>query len=494
MSRHFFRSNEVVRRVLDSRGELSGRAITTSSQAASMSSSAPGPILTFLSSSPKYSRSAVEFFNELFDLPRIDTESISTNVRRDSLDELHFGSSSSSWDSMACACPTSGTVLHFLSYSDDQYEEANNSEHPASLHLMAVHGSHSSSLPSTSSSQTSKETYLRALTECRQRLAGTIQERQLFSHSGDKNGLASASSNLEARVRGLLFYVMCSGMGRQPNPSWILEKNPSTTRSISPLMDLTPLSSNLASLKHSNEDTSPIIRSESLSEKHDHAGKLRELAMPFFPGVSSLQTKLSKSSLSRPLPGLYQCSVGSKGTKSATKRNVTNDPGLIFRPLPAAQEDLRLSPPSLVFQCESLEGAQKLVEGKLGGRIEKIGWRGHGQSGSLIVTHPSIIGLDIRICEAPGNEWKLEGMFAEAQESLLAGSLEELQSTHVVSEGKGDNTSTVKRDTKTLNADCWVEFRSNIKHPLGFFKQLTSSLFQKPARTKVAKPPDIPYE
>jgi len=459
-----------------------------------MNPSAPGPILTFLSSGPKYSRSAVVFFNELFDLPRIDTESISTTGKRDSLDELHFGSSSSSWDSVACACPTSGTVLHFLSYSDDQYEEATNSEHPASLHLMAVHGSHSSSLPLTQSPQTSKEAYLHALMECRQRLAGSIQERQLFSHSGDKDGLVSASSNLEARLRGLLFNIMCSGMGRQPNPSWILEKNPSTTRSISPLMDLTPLTSNLSPPIYSNEKTSPIIGNESQPAKQDHTGKLRELAMPFFPGVSSLQTKLSKSSLPRPLPGLYQCSAGSNGTKSATKRNVTDDPGLIFRPLPAAQEDLRLSPPSLVFQCESLEGAQKLVEGKLGGRIEKIGWRGHGQSGSLIVNHPSIIGLDIRICEAPGNEWKLEGMFAEAQESLLAGSLEELQSTHVVSEGKGDSTSTVKKDTKTLNADCWVEFRSNIKQPLGFFKQFTSSIFQKPARTKVAKPPDIPYE
>jgi len=445
----------------------------------------PGPILTFLSSSPTHSRQAVHFLNQLFNLPQVSSSSEREATRRDCLDEFHFGSLSHSWDSVACACPTSGTILHFLSFSADKNNEPRvknemrvNNVHP-SLQLIAIHGSDSASISPTSSSQCSEEQYHNALIECRQRLATTIQNMQIFD--GNKYALAST---LEARLRGLFLYIMCDILGWQPNPAWILAKKSS------PILDLMPFSpKETSSLERQDSKNGPI--------EIDITGKLRELALPFFPGVSSsLQTVLSKSSLIRPLPGLYQCPAGPTESKATTKRNTTANPGLIFRPLPAAQEDLRLSSPSLVFQCESLVEAQKLVEEKLGGRTFKIGWRGHGQLGSLIVGHPSILGLDIRICEAAGNEWILSSSFDEAQESLLAGSLAELQSTHVVSEGKSGaaETSSGTGDTKNGNADCWVEFRSNVKHPTGFFKQFTSSLFQKPARTKVAKPPDIPYE
>ncbi|KAL7536820.1 hypothetical protein ACHAXR_007416, partial [Thalassiosira sp. AJA248-18] len=261
---------------------------------------------------------------------------------------------------------------------------------------------------------------------------------------------------MEARLRGLLLQFMCNVMGSCPNPSWILGKNPH------PLLDLTPFSSNApTSLEQDNSVGSN--ESDNMLRRHDDTGMLRELALPYFPQVSSLQTKLSKSSLLRPLPGLYQCPIVTNGSNDTTRKNTTDNPGLIFRPIPAAQEDLRLSPPSLVFQCKSLKEAQKLVEEKLGGRTFKIGWRGHGQLGSLIVSHPLLYGLDLRICEAAGNEWVLSSSFDEAQESLLAGSLEELQSSHVVSDGKSDGVekSSITVDTKSGDGDCWVEFRSN---------------------------------
>jgi 3-hydroxyacyl-CoA dehydrogenase len=128
----------------------------------------------------------------------------------------------------------------------------------------------------------------------------------------------------------------------------------------------------------------------------------------------------------------------------------------------------------LVFQCPSLTDAQALVEDTLGGQTAKIGWRGDGQCGSLIVNHPSIHGMDVRLCEVreSSNEWALSSSFDEAQESLLAGSLDELQSTLVMSDGKGsDDESTVEVDPKTNSADCWVEVRSNVKHPTGYRKQ-----------------------
>mmetsp|Transcript_11440 Transcript_11440/g.28191 ORF Transcript_11440/g.28191 Transcript_11440/m.28191 type:complete len:504 (+) Transcript_11440:227-1738(+) len=458
----------------------------------------PGPVLTFLSPSPAYSRAAVKFLNNMFHLPQIGSSSRPKSRSRDRLDELHFGSLPASWDSVACACPTSGTILHFLSFSKNKFhdeptmpenkKEGANDAH-SSLHLIAIHGSDSPPMPANHSSQMFEEQYYDALINCRQRLANTIQKKQIFTLCDGKYR-SSMASNLEARLRGLVLYTMCNVMGRQPNPAWILAKDPF----IEPLLDLAPFPSNPPT-------SAKEVGNHKGTNGHDNlqntnAGKLRELALPFFPEVLSLQAKLSKSSLLRPLPGLYQCSVGLSGKEDTQKKNTTANTGLIFRPLPAAQEDLRLSHPSLVFQCDSLAEVQKLVEGKLGGETFKIGWRGHGQLGSLMVSHPSILGLDIRICEVAGSEWILSSSFDEAQESLLAGSLAELQSTHVVTEGGsgGIKASSIKGDTKNGNGDCWVEFRSTIKHPTGFLKQLTSSLLQKPARTRVAKPPDLPYE
>jgi len=483
-------------RLVSFRSELSWylvhRRSTTSRASIIATAAPPGPILTFLSSSPTHSREAVHFLNELFELPKINNQNGLADqdaTRRDSLDQFHFGGTRKKWDSVACACPTSGTILHFMSFSPGKNQKAREKNETKGgdpslqLKLIAIHGSDSSSPPSTTSSKSSADQYSNALVECRQRLAKNIQSMQIFE--GEKPG--SLASTLEARARGLVV-VVSDILGREPNPAWILSGK------TSPLLDLMSFSSN-ETTSLDKESAGPTER-EKAGKQSRNTGKLKELALPFFHGLSSsIQTKLSNSSLLRPLPGLYQCAVGQTRAKDAGKRNATANPGLIFRPLPAAEEDLRLSSPSLVFQCESLAKAQKLVEGKLGGAVFKIGWRGHGKLGSLIVSHPSILGLDIRICESASNDWVLSSSFDEAQESLLAGSLADLQSTHVVSEGKiGVEASSRTVDKKNDNGDCWVELRSNVKHPTGFLNQFVSSLLNKPARMKVAKPPDIPYE
>ncbi len=166
----------------------------------------------------------------------------------------------------------------------------------------------------------------------------------------------------------------------------------------------------------------------------------------------------------------------------------TTNPGLIIRPLPAADGDMRLSPPSLVFRCESLSGSRDLIEGRLGGRTHKIGWRGNGLSGSLIVSHPSVTGIEIRIRESVHDGgWALSSSFDESQESLLAGSIAELQSTRVTSEGGA--TTSIIGDDKIGNGDCWVEFRSNVARPVGF----VNSLLRTSPRISVVKPPNLPY-
>ena len=270
-------------------------------------------------------------------------------------------------------------------------------------------------------------------------------------------------------------------MGKQPTSSWLFAKVP-TSSSYQPVhLDTRPFN-------HTTNNNAHISRSNKNEEF-----QLRELAIPFFPEMSTLQQHLSKSSLSRPIPGLYQyIQPGFSSNANASRSKQSTNNGLILRPLPSASEDFRLPQPSLTYQCKSLPEAQEMIK-KLGGAIAKIGWRGDGQNGSLIVSHPTIRGLDIRLVETTG-VWVPNSYFDEAQEALLAASLDDLQSSHVITEGNEDKDKGIDRDVdpKTLRADCWVETRANIKNPLGFLsKRWTLKSQSNPA---VAKPPDLPYE
>jgi len=355
---------------------------------------------------------------------------------RDSLDNLHFGSGGQEkWHSTASYCQTSGTILHFLSLSTNNNNNDNNQDkdNMAPLQLISING-------------------LRSIADCRQSLANVIQSKQYI---------------IETRLRGITFNLM-NKLGKHLTPAWILADNP-TTSHVSPILDLT------------NHSTT-LTESEN-NYRHENIGKLRELVLPFFPEDSSLQSKLSKSSLTRPLPGLYQCSVDST---DESKDTMVNN-GLIFRPLPAAEEDLTLSKPSLVFQCQHLTDSQKKIQEK-GGKTHKIGWKGHGKLGSLMVRHQSLSGLDIRLVQSTTDDWIPTAAFDESTESLLAGSLDDLQSSHVNSDGNVSDNSLVK-DEKIGNGDCWIEVRSNVQQPLGFIKQ-----FKSQKKQTIAKPPDLPFE
>ena len=416
-------------------------------------------------------------------------------TKRDTLDEqLYFGIGTAAsndnalrWNSSACICPSSGTILHFLSLAkgievaESGYESNGSIEREntdASLSLIAVHGGTASQTLVDATTKNSTQQYCNALFECRDRLAKVMVDNN------------ATTFTTESKARGLLLYAMLS-LGRQPSPSLLFGK----ASSASTILNFTPFTSD----QNNKHQTEVFATDDVLSDKC----KLRELALPFFPESSSLHHQLFQSALSRPLPGLYQCAHNSnQNAHHSARRNTTTDPGLIIRPLPTATEDFRLPPPSLVFQCPSLTDAQALVEDTLGGQTAKIGWRGDGQCGSLIVNHPSIHGMDVRLCEVreSSNEWALSSSFDEAQESLLAGSLDELQSTLVMSDGKGsDDESTVEVDPKTNSADCWVEVRSNVKHPTGYRKQLYTWLRNRVTgkngdRVSVAKPPHLPFE
>jgi len=380
----------------------------------------------------------VQFLRDLFRLK------IYQKHPRDGLDALHFGDNGKcKWDSVAAVCPSSGTILHFLSLMGGEGIVDLKSEHAAAnqrLDLIAIHGSSNSASCAD------------AILESRQRLASEFQRRQLIPNN-----------SIEARARGSFFHAMMNSVfDKTPSPSWVLPWS-----NYLPLLDLTPFNSST----YPNHAT--FISGE------ESYGKMRELAIPFWnsnPDSSNLQNILSKSSLLRPKgrPGLYQCpSPRYKGTS----RNVTINSGLIFRPLPAASEDLRLSVPSLVFQCPELLEVEEKTK-SLNGKTYKIGWKGGGQDGSLLITHPAIRGLDIRVFKGSG-DWTPLHYFDEGIESLLAGSLDDLQSSHVIADGDKER----KPDEMRNKGDCWVEFKSACKkRPSGFFR--------RSARDNViAKPP-----
>ena len=371
-------------------------------------------VLTFLSPHPAQSRSAVQFLQHLFQV--IPTPSSQLMSKRDHFDETYFGSSSSSWHSTGCTCNNSGTTLHFLSLSDGRKDGASTTLN-SGFSLLSI----------TESSITDNDELLNN----RIQLSNAFEGNHFF-------GRKTFMSAFEARLRGAVFSTM-QRMGKEVQTQWLL---PST-----PLLDL---------------DTSSCKQEQSSS---DQKVGLKELVVPFFSEFSTIQSNLAKSTLSRPLSGLYK----------------HEQSGVVIRPLPAADEDLRLPPPSLIFNG-SIQEKKVVVEQDLGGKTAKIGWRGNSHRGSLIVKHPSITGLDVRICE----DWVLCRSFDEAEDAVLAGSLNDLQSSSVMSEGKNSNKDAAI-DPKTNNADCWIEARSNMKRPAGFLKR--NSRYHR-----IAKPPQLPYE
>lgn len=181
-------------------------------------------------------------------------------------------------------------------------------------------------------------------------------------------------------------------------------------------------------------------------------GVLKEVVVPFFDASAVPLTRMA--SLPRLAMGLYQLSNG-----------------LAIRPLPASQEDHAVSPPSLIFHTsdDSLDFVQDSQT-----TMAKIGCSGVNRQGQTMLRHRDTQGLDIRFCPS----LKPSSMFFEAQESLLASSLPELQSTNVLQ-------PTGKVDPRTQQSDCWIEFRANLSKPMSLWKK---------TKPRIAKAPDLPFE
>jgi hypothetical protein len=346
----------------------------------------------------------------------------------DELDEA-FQSSipgfSRSWDSVASRCPNSGAMIHFCSMQNANNSKIANQHRKGSFSLLAITDT---TAPSSSSH------YSDSILSCRSLLASHVKENASLLKMKHLVGRPITSADL------------LSSMSK-----WGL-----------PLLSLP---------ESSEEGTEPR---DTTAKNHKQRPFLKEVVIPYFDNAeyadgSILLSKIAR--LQRPKVGLYNWSTGSSSSSSSIIR---------IRPLPTAAEDHSLPPPSLIFHCEYSEeiNVQELTHGAT---TAKIGCNGRNGVGQLMLRHADLVGLDVRYCP----QTSISSSFSEAEESLLAGSLEELQSTNTLLAGGGGGTA--NDDDRLGKADCWVEVRANIKRPFGFWHRSSS-------KKRTAKAPNLPYE
>jgi hypothetical protein len=309
------------------------------------------------------------------------------------------------WESLALQCPETGTILHWLSLE-------NKSQSPSSMSRLDTRNS---------------------------------TPHELLAVQ-DASGVTQACEEIATRVgvsASIPYLCMSHAMGRPITVHQLLASS-------LPFLHFRDHDSDVDVVaKPDNNDNNKVTAT---------AGCLKEIVIPAYDdemdsdGCTLLDKFSQASSLARPCTGLYQFKDQSK---------------LCLRPLPAAEADTRLPPPSLVFHTDSVDRIQELALAdnlSSATATAKIGFNGTGK-GQIMVQTGDWTGLDVRFCEAT----KYTSMYAEAQASLQAGSLPELQ------HGSGEKE----------NGDCWVEFRANLRHPAGFLRR------RKPPR--IAKAPDLPY-
>jgi len=402
------------------------------------------PVVTLLSKSPDVARRTQSLLRSLFGMKPV----VPLRRRQEEGDELDkifppFLGWRMRWDSVASQCASSGAVLHLLSpscQSSTDFIMSAGGGSPELSVLSVTNGIEEGGPPSGEEASLSVH-------KSRHQLALRMHEL----------GNDSTTTAMKTMMR--------TSLGQKLNVSHLLG---SCSKSGLPFLDLPST--------ECGENNTVFLQKGKCHLETETMGtfKLREIALPYFDDAtyedgSTLFSRLGHSALSRPKTGLYQWPQS----------------GIAIRPLPAAKEDLTLAPPSFVFHCESLDDAQKIIDSS-GANSAKVGFSGHDRKGQLIVRHQLLAGLDFRMCEASA----LSSTFAEAQESLLAGSLDDLQSANVLG-GTDEGSTGVRGHSDAMNGlgDCWIEFRANCRKPSGFLNK-----GKNVSSKRIVKAPSIPYE
>jgi len=398
------------------------------------------PIITILSPSFTASKKAVSLLSKLGNLEQfslVTDDSLASEKALNDTFKSAIPGLSRSWDSVGARCPVSGSVIHFCSTgrigAPKENIEQNRPNTPFAL------------LAITDSDESDSEE------ECE---AGTEVETAIRNF----RSLLASRINEGAALNRTLLNLKCFFNGNLTTNDLLKD----VSRDGLPMLSIP---------NRSNADACVPPRSDSKARKDSISSNfLKEIVVPHFDYAayrdgSTLMSKLALARTNRPAVGVYEWP----------------DSTTCIRPLPTGSEDQRLPSPSLIFHCESPEDAIRIKE--YGFRKARIGYSGLGPGhGQVMLLHKDLVGLDIRYCPRT----TVSSTFSEAQESLLAGSLEELQSTNILLSGSEKAIG----DKRIGNSDCWVELRANLKRPSKYWQRSKNSS----RKQKIAKVPGIPYE
>mmetsp|Transcript_471 Transcript_471/g.1054 ORF Transcript_471/g.1054 Transcript_471/m.1054 type:complete len:403 (+) Transcript_471:178-1386(+) len=381
------------------------------------------PIITILSPCLAASEKAVSLLALLGNMNKIPLVSEDPSTSDEALNNAFksfIPGLSHSWDSIGARCPTSGSIIHFFSFNNlgasKQNDDRNSQKTPFAL---------------------------LGITD----VCNSIGNDE---HRGDaevdasiihfRNLLASRISK-GATMQNALLNLKCLISGNFTTKDLLKD----ISRDGLPFLSIPE--------RFSNEDRPAPQMNSGAMVLNSPSPFLKEIVVPHFDYAtyidgSTLMSRLSLSSTKRPAVGVYEW------PNSTT----------CIRPLPTAAEDQRLPSPSLIFHCESHDEAIRIRE--YGFREARIGYSGLGPDhGQVMLLHEDLKGLDVRYCPRT----TISSTFSEAQESLLAGSLHELQSTNILTSGG----KTGKNDERIGNGDCWVEVRASLKQPSKYLQRTT---------------------
>jgi len=398
------------------------------------------PIITILSPCLNASKKAVSLLSLLGNMEEVSLVNEDPSSSDKALNNT-FKSSipglSRSWDSVGARCPISGSVIHFCSSSDLGALKENNDRNPQTTPFALL------AITEYDKSSRSEE------------YKGDVEVKAAIRHF---RSLLASRINDGATLNSTLLNLKCLINGNLTTNDLLKD----ISRDGLPLLSIPDSFSN-------GDNCIPGRKSEGRMDPTS-SPFLKEIVVPHFDHASyidgsTLISKLSLATTNRPAVGVFEW------PNSTT----------CIRPLPTAAEDQRLPSPSLIFHCESPEDAITIRE--YGFREARIGYGGLGPGhGQVMLLHEDLIGLDIRYCPRTS----ISSTFSEAQESLLAGSLDELQSTNILVSG----SEKTKSDERIGNGDCWVEVRANLKRPSSYWYRSKKS----PSKQKIARIPDLPYE
>ncbi|KAG7361249.1 hypothetical protein IV203_036349 [Nitzschia inconspicua] len=404
----------------------------------------PSPVITLLSPSVAASRRAAGVLSSVLSVSS-DSSTSSPNVTYDldtagdDLDSV-FASSvpgfSRSWKSIGVTCSASGTVIHFFSlgavHSDaDTKVDDKSFGKTTPFSLLSI--TEGAGYTASEALNSPEDLPLESIKHCRKLLANEFSQ------------LSPATKHFRLNLKSIV--------GGRVTTSDLLRETVSSDGL--PLLSIQSCSSN-----------------RNGSSKQHQVPFFKEIVVPCFDYAeykdgSTIMSRLAMAETTRPAVGVYEW----PGTSSC------------IRPLPTAAEDQRLPPPSLIFHSEPSHSNDPMHLASNGVRTARIGYSGGGiNGGQTMILHPDLGGLDVRLC----SRTTVSSSFAEAQDSLLAGSLEELQSTNVLLAG-GEKAVDDHRSGK---GDCWIELRANVKRPAGYLRAKKGGSVKQ----KIARIPDLPYE